>query len=448
MREKRTAQRSIFDFFAAHDIGRELKAMSDWLDSHAEVLAWVEQDLRQGPVEESGRKGQTVESVLRCALLKQYRQLSYEELAFYLLDSVSFQAFARLPLEFVPKKAALQRNIARIKASTWERINHGLLQQAQQDKIEPGRMIRLDSTVTETPIHAPSDSSLLWDGVRVLVRLFEQAQALPGAPMLAYQDHRRRAKKRMQAIDYSRGEAKKAKLYRDLLKVTRQSLAYLDQIEADLKASAVDPLLWAVWRCEVERYRPLIERVIAQTERRLFQGESVPAAEKIVSLFEPHTDIIVKARRDTQFGHKLNLTTGKSGLILDAVVEAGNPADSARFIPMLERHIEHYGRAPRQAAADGGYASADNVQQAKARGVHDVAFHKKRGLTVEVMTKSPWVYRKLRNFRAGIEAGISCLKRAYGLARCTWKGLEHFKAYVWSAIVAHNLSVFARLKPA
>ena len=115
---------------------------------------------------------------------------------------------------------------------------------------------------------------------------------------------------------------------------------------------------------------------------------------------------------------------------------------------MLERHIEHYGRAPRQAAADGGYASADNVQQAKARGVHDVAFHKKRGLTVEVMTKSPWVYRKLRNFRAGIEAGISCLKRAYGLARCTWKGLEHFKAYVWSAIVAHNLSVFARLKPA
>ena len=148
MREKRTVQRSIFDFFAAHDIGRELKAMSDWLDSHAEVLAWVEQDLRQGPVEESGRKGQTVESVLRCALLKQYRQLSYEELAFYLLDSVSFQAFARLPLEFVPKKAALQRNIARIKASTWERINHGLLQQAQQDKIEPGRMIRLDSTVT------------------------------------------------------------------------------------------------------------------------------------------------------------------------------------------------------------------------------------------------------------------------------------------------------------
>jgi IS5 family transposase len=422
--------------------------MSDWLDNHSEVLEWVERDLRPGPLEASGRKGQTVESVLRCALLKQYRQLSYEELAFYLLDSVSFQAFARLPLEFVPKKAALQRNIGRIKDRTWERINRCLLAHAWQEKVEKGQVIRVDSTVTETPIHEPSDSSLLWDGVRVLVCLLEQAQALPGAPVLAYQNHRRRAKKRMRAIDYSRGQDQKARLYRDLLKVTRQSLAYLDQIEADLKDAAVDSLLLAVWRSEVERYRPLIERVIDQTERRVFQGESVPAAEKIVSLFEPYTDIIVKARRDTQFGHKLNLTTGKSGLILDAVVEAGNPADSDRFLPMLERHIEHYGRAPRQAAADGGYASADNLQQAKARGVRDVAFHKKRGLTIEDMTRSPWVYRKLRNFRAGIEAGISCLKRAYGLARCTWKGLEHFKAYIWSAIVAHNLALFARLKPA
>ena len=330
MREKRTVQSSLFDIFAEHEIGRELKAMSAWLDNHPEVLAWVERDLRPGPVEASGRKGQTVESVLRCALLKQYRQLSYEELAFYLLDSVSFQAFARLPLEFVPKKAALQRNIGRIKDCTWERLNHCLLQQAQQDKIEQGRLIRLDSTVTETPIHAPSDSRLLWDGVRVLVRLFDEAQALPGAPVLAYQDHRRRAKKRMRAIEYSRGQAKKAKLYRDLLQVTRQSLAYLNQIEADLKASALDPLLWSVWRCQADHYRPLIERVVDQTDRRVCQGESVPVAEKIVSLFEPHTDIIVKGRRDTQFGHKLNLTTGKSGLILDAVVEAGNPADSEK----------------------------------------------------------------------------------------------------------------------
>ena len=114
---------------------------------------------------------------------------------------------------------------------------------------------------------------------------------------------------------------------------------------------------------------------------------------------------------------------------------------------MLNRHIEHYGRPPRQSAADGGYASTDNLHTAKELGVTDVVFHKKRGLKVEDMAKSAWVYRKLRNFRAGIEAGISCMKRAYGLARCTWKGLAHFNAYIWSSVVAHNLALFARLKP-
>jgi transposase, IS5 family len=157
---------------------------------------------------------------------------------------------------------------------------------------------------------------------------------------------------------------------------------------------------------------------------------------------------IVKGSRDVDYGHKLNLTAGKSGLILDLVIEAGNPADSERLLPMLERHIAFWGAAPRQAAADGGFASRDNLAAAKARGVEDMAFHKKAGLRVEDMVRSHWVYRKLRNFRAGIEAGISCLKRAYGLARCTWRGLDHFKAYVWSSVVAYNLAFFARLRSA
>ena len=164
-----------------------------------------------------------------------------------------------------------------------------------------------------------------------------------------------------------------------------------------------------------------------------------------MSLFEPHADIIRKGR-EVAYGHKLNLTTGQSGLILDLVIEAGNPADSERLLPMLERHRALYGQPPRQAAADGSYASRDNLRQAKARGVRDMAFHKRGGLGIEDMVKSRWVYRKLRNFRAGIEADISCLKRAYGLARCTWRGLGHFRAYVWSAVVAYNLALLARLK--
>jgi IS5 family transposase len=115
-------------------------------------------------------------------------------------------------------------------------------------------------------------------------------------------------------------------------------------------------------------------------------------------------------------------------------------------LPMLERHIDFYGEAPHQAAADGGYASR-RISQAKAHGVRDMAFHKKAGLRIEDMVRSHWVYRKLRNFGAGIEANISCLKRAYGLARCIWRGLDHFRAYVWSSVVAYNLALFARLKP-
>jgi hypothetical protein len=127
------------------------------------------------------------------------------------------------------------------------------------------------------------------------------------------------------------------------------------------------------------------------------------------------------------------------------VIEASNPADSEHFLPKLNHHIGFYGEAPRQTDADGGFASRHNLGEAKALGVRDVAFHKKAGLRVMDMARSNWVYRKLR---AGIESDILCLKRGYGLARCIWRGLDHFRACVWSSVVAYNLALFARLKPA
>jgi len=449
MREKRTIQSSIFEQYAEHEIGRELEAMSDWLDLQPELLDWVGIDLRTHPVMATGRKGLTIDSVLRCAILKQYRQLTYDDLAFGLLDSLSCQSFARLTAGWQPKKAALQSVISAISDTTWERINQHLLRCACQAKVEKGDMLRIDSTVTDASIHAPSDSSLLWDSVRVLVRLLEEATELAeGVTTVNYRNHQRVAKKRMRAIQYTRGQDKKARLYRDLVEVTEKSLGYLQEAGVALHAVQVHlPLDYGVWQQQVAHFKSLICRVVEQTERRVFHGEKVPASEKIVSIFEAHTDIIVKGARDVQYGHKLNLSTGRSGLILDVVIEDGNPADADRLIPMLDRHIAQYGKAPRQMAADGGYASLANLNEAKARKVKDMAFHKKRGLTIQNMVKSPWVYRKLRNFRAGIEAGISCLKRAYGLGRCTWKGLAHFRAYVWSSVVAHNLALFVRLKP-
>ncbi len=446
MRQERTVQASIFDLFAGHEIGRELKAMSAWLDEHRALLGLVAADLRRHGVKETGRHGLPAESVLRCAVLKQHRQLSYQELAFHLEDSASFRAFARLPWSWTPRKSVLHKTISAVRAETWEAINRALLSSAAEARLERGHMVRLDSTVTAALVHEPSDSSLLWDAVRVMARLLKAANELDAGIALAWRDHQRAAKKRARAIQYTRGRPKRVQLYRELINITRATLAYLHH--AALRLVGAAGLAVELWQAKVRHYRPLIEQIIAQTERRVLAGEPVPASAKLVSLFEPHADIIVKGRREVAYGHKLNLTTGRSGLILDVVIETGNPADSERLLPMLERHSAFYGQAPRQAAADGGFASRDNLRRAKSQGVRDMAFHKKGGLRIEDMVRSRWVYRKLRNFRAGIEADISCLKRAYGLARCTWRGLGHFRAYVWSAVVAYNLALFARLRPA
>ena len=443
MRQERTVQATVFDIFAEHEIGRELNAMSRWLDQQRSLLSLVAADLSGHGIKETGRNGLPAEAVLRCALLKQYRQLSYVELAFHLEDSASFISFARLPLSWSPKKSVLQQTISAISAASWEAINRAVLSSARQQKLDDGSVVRIDSTVTESLMHAPTDSSLLWDSVRVMVRLLKQAETLLGATPFTWRNHRRLAKKRAAAIQYSRGKRRKAKLYRDMITATRATMASLRLAAQHLLASG--SIEAVALRHEAEQYLPLIERVIDQAERRVFGGEAVPSSEKLVSIFETHTDIIVKGGRDVHYGHKLNLTTGRSGLVFDIVVEAGNPADSERFLPMLERHIARQDAAPRQTASDGGYASIANLEQAKALGVDDVVFHKKRGIAIDAMAKSRWVYRKLRNFRAGIEANISCLKRAFGLDRCTWRGLAHFQSYVWSSVVAYNLALFARL---
>ena len=296
MRQERTVQATIFEVFAGHQIGCELKAISGWLDGQRALVSVVSGDLRREGVRQTGRRGLPAETVLRCALLKQQRQLSYEELAFHLEDSASFRAFARLPLAWSPKKSVLHRTISAIRAETWEAINRTLLASARQEKIEDGSIVRLDSTVTSALMHEPSDSSLLWDAVRVMVRLLKQAQAWMGDIARAWCDHRRAAKRRWQAIEFTRGRPKRVPLYRELVKIARTTLAYLREAAARLSGSTKPTV--ALWRAKVGHYDPLIERVIAQSERRVLCGEAVPAGDKLVSLFETHADIIVKGSRD------------------------------------------------------------------------------------------------------------------------------------------------------
>ena len=218
-------------------------------------------------------------------------------------------------------------------------------------------------------------ANCLCDGVRVLNRLMVKVRKELGEEAFPFHNHRRAAKRWALRASRRRGRQRVA-AYRELLGTTRRTLRYLQgALEA---AHGCEGLRG--WREEALHCRQLVERVIDQTERRVLRGEKVPVREKVASLFEPHTDIIVKGGRQVQYGHKLNLSTGASGLVLDAVVEKGNPADSSRCIAMIERHARIYGSVPGQVACDAGYASKRNLEEAKAMGVTDVMFHKKKGL--------------------------------------------------------------------
>ena len=395
MRHKRNAQTSLFDPQAVdHPVADELERASEWLDAHPELLDEVAADLGAGSGTGRGRCGLSCDTVLRCAVLKHLRQETYRSLEFALRDSLSAQRFARVDAARLPGKSALQATIGSIRAETWERINRHLLGAARDERVETGDQVRVDSTATETHILEPSDSRLLYDGVRVLTRPLTAARDKLGADAVSFHDHRRAAKRRALEIGSQRGAAKRAQTYRKLLRLLARTVDY---VEAALPAVSAAGTPWALaWEAAATEYGDLLARVVDQTSRRVFQGETVPAAEKVVSLFEPHTDIIRKGGRDTYYGHKVNFATGRSGLVLDAVVEDGNPADSARCLPMLERHVEHYGAAPSRAAFDGGYASRGNLDAAKGLGVAHVVFHKKRGMRVADMTPSSWLYARHR----------------------------------------------------
>jgi IS5 family transposase len=450
MRQKLTRQMSIFSVTMRHDIGKELAAFSEILDATPKMLDLVYADLTRVARKDTGREGMTAEQVLRCVALKQYRNLSYEELAFHLEDSKSFRAFARLEMGQYPSSSSLQENIKPLSEETWEAVHICLMQYALESGIESGRKVRIDSTVVESNIHDPSDSTLLWDGIRVITRWLEEGHALAPRPDYRYCDHCRVVKKRLMVVLNARKEEDRVSAYRDMTHYAGKVVGYAKEAIPVLQAYQAtglgDMMIAMNLATQLKRAVGLLEKVINQTERRVFRNEKVPVADKVVSFFEDHTDIIVKKRRETQFGHKIFLTGGTSNLILDCMIAKGNPADSDQYIPMLERHKKTFSKVPRQVSADGGFASKDNLAAAKGLAVKDAVFAKKRGLSVIDMAKSSWVYKKLRNFRAGIEANISTLKRAFGLDRCTWKGWEGFKQYVWSSIFAYNLQVIARIK--
>ena len=450
MRKKSKKQMPLMPAATDHPQAIELENISRILDANPIICELAMQDLCEvsKKARRSGARGMTADQVVRAAIVKQMLGFTYKELAFHIIDSNSLRRFMRIGIADKGfKKSVLNKNVKALSPQTWEAINAQVVQYADDEKIEKGRQVRIDCTVVESNIHEPTDSSLLWDSVRVLTRLLHRAKEEFGLRVL-FQDHSRRAKRRLLGIMNSRSNKDRKSKYVDLIKVTNKSIGYAQRaIEAIDQVASISHGLVAL-RLDLNQYSQLAARVVDQTQRRVMLGEDVPASDKVVSLFETHTDIIVKDRRDTFFGHKVCLTGGSSNMIVDCLIVDGNPADSSLTVDMLDRQKELYGRYPLKVALDGGFASKENLNKAKEKQIKDVCFAKKRGLEVEDMCRSQWVYNRLRRFRAGIESGISWVKRCFGMTRCTWKGLRSFKSYVWASIVSANLLTLARKQAA
>lgn len=445
MRETHTAQASIFDFYSEHEFGRFLKKLSDLLDEHPEILTLLAGDLIDVSVEQVGCKGLSVESVFRCLLLKKITGVSYDKLAFHLSDSLSYRTFARLDIKHAPGKSSLQANIRSIKPETFEAIFKTIAVKEFEDRGLDIDKLRIDSTVVKSNIAPPLDSQLLNDGVRVLSRYLTKSRDCTGIN-IRFKDYREKSRSLSAGIFYAK-KAEKNALYEELIPLSQKVLSQTRNAITKVKLeSRVDGA--QLWIEKVEHYLNLFARVIDQTQRRIFDEEDVPASEKIVSLFESHTDIIIKGSRDIAYGHKLNLASDVRGLITGVKIEDGNPADTEIFLPLLKSHELLYGAMPTTVVADGGYASQDNLQKGKALGIKQVVFHKKRGITISKMGVREKTFRKLRAFRAGIEGNISELKRAFGAGKALWKGHDGFKADVLASVISYNLTRLVRLNSA
>lgn len=449
MRKEHRIQRALTEPWLDLPYSKELEAINDLLASQPTIGELAAQDLLGGE-SDTGRPGMTGEEVLRALILKQINQWSYTELWFQLHDSQTSRAFMGYGMtDSIPARSTLAGNIKKLRAETLESIGRVVLGVAKKDGIEKGRKVRVDTTAVESNIHHPFESDQLWDVVRVLTRLMKQAKELTaGSLTITFADRTRRAKRRYRGAWNAKTKAKRKEQYRDLLKVTKEVMGaarQTAQLLQDWNAEATVASAKASRICgQIQRIMPLAEILCDTTQRRILNDEPVASTEKVISIFEDHTDVIRKDRRETYYGHKICLTGGASSLILDCMVLEGNPADSSIAVDAVNRQKEVYNRLPRQVAFDGGFASKTNLAEIKGLGVQDVAFSKRRGLEVSDMAKSTWVYRRLRDFRAGIEGCISFLKRCFGLDRCTWRSFDSFKAYVQASVLSFNLLVLAR----
>ena len=395
-----------------------------------------------------GRRGTPAEVVLRLMILKHVRDWSFEALEREVRANLVYRRFTRIGGEKVPDEKTLARVMRALGPEVVEEIHRRLVQMAQQQRVVKGRKMRLDTTVVETNIHYPTDSSLLGDGARVLTRTMKKIEGAVEGWKRRVRNRMRSVKKKVMAIALASrqkglaGEERRRQEYRKLLRVTRQIVHQAERVQQEVKALPRRPR--AALKPLAEKLQVMTERVqqvMRQTKARVMEGVT-QSQEKIVSVFEPHTEIIRKgkANKPTEFGKLVKVQEAEHQIITHYEVYAERPSDGEVLVGAVQEQEERLGRTPELVAADAAFYTRENEEAVRALGVKRVSIPNRRTRSEERRRyqKRRW-FRKGQKWRAGCEGRISVLKRRHGLNRCRYRGFAGMQRWVGLGVIADNL---------
>jgi IS5 family transposase len=364
--------------------------------------------------------------------------LDYRELEYAQTDSRICAAFIKLddrkPFSF----QMFQNYISRIKASNLQKVLVLINNFSINAGFEDLEKISQDTTVVKTNIHYPTNNSLMWDCIHESYRLLSQLKQ--EVDSFEYIDYIKTAKKTYFKINVVKSKDVRVEMFnKQLITFTK----VINEVSNAIKKKFVsEEALWI--QTMLKRLMPLSLQVYDMVYRKEILGENVPNNEKLFSIHELHTDIIVKGSREVLFGHKISLARGKSNLILDCDVLRGNPPDKMLYQPTIERIIDNYNIVPRDSSCDGGYACTGNIVYSEEKGIVNIVFNKVVG-SMQNIVSSLSMETRLKKWRSGIEAVISNLKRGFNLQVCNWKGWSNFKAKVLWSVIAYNFRVMTSL---
>lgn len=413
-------------------------------------------DKRRPRSQRTGRPGIAPDRLLRCCVLKHLKGWSFRELERELRCNLLYRRFTRFDDDPTPDFTTFSRNFALLGDTVVKAIQQRTVGQAREEHVVTGEKTRTDTTVVETNIHHPTDSGQLGDGIRVLTRVMAQIREQCAADAVVVVDHARAVKRRLLEIsraaksktDASRERMKES--YRKLLVITRRVIRNADGLVNALK-SGVLPLAGSAVKVALSvgrllHFKPLVEKVIAQTEARVFGGDP-HVGDKVLSLFESHTQVICKgkAHKPAEFGRLVRLDEVEGCIISNYEVLEGNRTDSDSLLPAIKQHVSTFGKPPKTITADRGYFSARNEKEAATLGVRKVAVPAPGRLSKSraAHQKQRWFRRALR-WRAGVEGSIGTLKNRFGMLRAMYKEESGFERHVGWSIITHNLVSIAR----